>query len=89
MAYQACPAPAHQNTCETSGSSLSHAAVSVKSAINQIMHPVTNLAARFARFTALRRQRRMLLSLDDRQLLDIGITRADAEEEYRQSFKIL
>ena len=53
------------------------------------MHPVTNLAARFARFTALRRQRRMLLSLNDRQLSDIGITRADAEEEYNRSFKIL
>lgn len=89
MAYQAYPAPAHQNTGDASGPSLSPAVISVQSAVSQIMHPVTNLAARFARFTALRRQRRMLLSLNDRQLSDIGITRADAEEEYNRSFKIL
>ncbi|MBX2831604.1 MAG: DUF1127 domain-containing protein [Rhodospirillales bacterium] len=72
-----------------SGPSLSHTIVSMQSAISRVMHPVTNLAARFARFTEIRRQRRMLLSLNDRQLSDIGITRADAEEEYNRSFKIL
>lgn len=33
-----------------------------------------------------RAQRRALLRLDDRMLSDIGISRADAEEEHRKPF---
>lgn len=80
MAYTACPAPALRETQETSVKTI--ASVRFWSHLN-------SLAERFSRFTALRRQRRMLLTLSDQQLLDIGLTRADAEEEYRQSFKLL
>jgi uncharacterized protein YjiS (DUF1127 family) len=37
--------------------------------------------ALFWRLTGLRRQRAQLLRLDDRALRDIGLTRADAEDE--------
>lgn len=80
MAYSACPAPALRETQETSVKTI--ATVTLTARINE-------LAERFSHFVAARRQRRMLLSLNDQQLLDIGLTRADAEEEYRRSFKLL
>lgn len=80
MAYSACPAPTLRETQETSVKAI---------ASMRFWGHLNSLAERFSRFTALRRQRRMLLSLTDQQLLDIGLTRADAEEEYRQSFKLL
>ena len=87
MAYQACPAPAHQDSCDTSATSLSNVTASLHSAAVWLTNHLTLQVERFARFTEIRRQRRMLLTLNDQQLRDIGITRADAEEEYRRSFK--
>jgi uncharacterized protein YjiS (DUF1127 family) len=43
-------------------------------------------ALRLLRWRELARQRRALLTLDDRMLKDIGITRVDAECEARRPF---
>jgi uncharacterized protein YjiS (DUF1127 family) len=47
---------------------------------------VPMLARRLARWYELHRQRRLLLSLDDRLLRDIGISRADARKEALRPF---
>ncbi len=41
---------------------------------------------RFARWRERRRSRRMLLTLDDRTLRDIGLTRLDAWQEWKKPF---
>lgn len=46
-----------------------------------------DIAAKFADILDKRKQRRALLRLSDHMLCDIGLTRADAEEEYRNNFK--
>ncbi len=87
MAYTACPAPASREPQHNAHSTLSTVATLLHPA--QLIAFLNNLADRYARFVDIRRQRRTLLSLSDAQLLDIGLSRADAEEEYRQSFKLL
>lgn len=82
MAYTACPAPASREPQQNAQNTLSTIGTRLVSSLN-------NLSDRYARFVAIRRQRRILLSLSDAQLFDIGLTRADAEEEYRRSFKLL
>jgi uncharacterized protein YjiS (DUF1127 family) len=47
---------------------------------------VSVAVARLLRWHELARQRRMLLTLDERMLKDIGITRAEAEREAGRPF---
>ncbi|NIY77208.1 DUF1127 domain-containing protein [Thalassospira sp. HF15] len=60
----------------------------VRPFITNIFGRLNDFSNRFARLLAVREERRMLLKMTDAQLSDIGITRAQAEEEYRQSFKL-
>ena len=46
----------------------------------------TRAAAALARVHARHRQRHRLQQLDDRLLKDIGLSRADAEREWRRAF---
>lgn len=87
MAYTACPAPTSQEPQQTARHTLS--TITITRRLHHIPGLINILADRYARFVAIRRQRRTLLSLTDAQLLDIGLTRADAEEEYRRSFNLL
>lgn len=47
---------------------------------------IGKMSERIAEWQERKTQRRQLLSLDDRALRDIGISRADAEREYRKPF---
>ncbi len=47
---------------------------------------LTQLRYRFHQYLQYRRSRRHLLTLDDRLLEDIGITRAQAQKEGRKAF---
>ena len=87
MAYTACPAPASREPRQNTQGTLSTIGALLRPA--HLVASLNTLSDRYARFVAIRRQRRDLLVLTDAQLLDIGLTRADAEEEYRQSFKLL
>ncbi|MEK9843583.1 DUF1127 domain-containing protein [Thalassospira sp.] len=87
MAYTACPAPTSQEPQQTARHTFS--TITITRRLHHIPGLINTLADRYARFVAVRRQRRTLLSLTDAQLLDIGLTRADAEEEYRRSFNLL
>ena len=87
MAYTACPAPTSQEPQQTARHTLS--TITITQRLHHIPDLINTLADRYARFVDIRRQRRTLLSLTDAQLLDIGLTRADAEEEYRRSFNLL
>jgi uncharacterized protein YjiS (DUF1127 family) len=79
MAYSLCPAP----------SAMEHQTKSAnRTFIAKAIGGLNILASRFARFLAVRRERAMLLQMSDELLSDIGITRAQAEEEYRKSFKL-
>lgn len=60
----------------------------IRTFIANIYGRLDGLVRRFAKFLAVREERRTLLKMTDAQLSDIGITRAQAEEEYRQSFKL-
>jgi uncharacterized protein YjiS (DUF1127 family) len=48
--------------------------------------PVMGFAAYVFRIVSRRQQRRDLRELDDRQLYDVGITRAQVERESRKPF---
>ena len=61
---------------------------SIRTLITTLVSRLNDLSNRFARLLAVREERRMLLRMSDQQLADIGITRAQAEEEYRQSFPL-
>lgn len=47
---------------------------------------VARTAERLAEWRSRRASRQHLIALDDRQLKDIGISRCDAEQEYRKPF---
>ncbi len=47
---------------------------------------IDRTAERLADWQLRRAGRRQLMGLDDRQLRDIGISRCDAEREYRKPF---
>jgi uncharacterized protein YjiS (DUF1127 family) len=51
--------------------------------------PLSNLGELLADYAQLRRERRELLSLDDRMLKDIGLSRADAERIAAEPFRWL
>lgn len=55
------------------------------SPLEKAVRVVTQLVDRAYAWAELRRQRRDLMRLDDRLLHDIGISRAEAETEYRRS----
>jgi len=61
---------------------------SIRTFVTTLVSRLNDLSNRFARLLAVREERRMLLRMSDQQLADIGITRAQAEEEYRQSFPL-
>jgi len=87
MAYTACPAPASRESHQNAQNTLSIVATMLRP--SRLTAALNSLSDRYSRFVEIRRQRRTLMSLSDAQLLDIGLTRADAEEEYRQSFRLL
>jgi uncharacterized protein YjiS (DUF1127 family) len=79
MAYSLSPAPSAVERQPKS---------SIRTYVTNAIGRLNDLSDRFAKLLAVREERRMLLRMSDYQLLDIGITRAQAEEEYRQSFKL-
>lgn len=57
-----------------------------RAAAGRPVNGLTALIAISALWLARSRQRRQLLTLDDRMLADIGISRADAQAEARKPF---
>tara|TARA_A100000171_G_scaffold16291_1_gene14742 strand:+ start:711 stop:872 length:162 start_codon:yes stop_codon:yes gene_type:complete len=53
------------------------------------MKQINSFANFFALVLQRRAQRRALMRLSDTALADIGLTRTQAEEEYRNSFPLL
>lgn len=89
MAYSACPASTARAPHGARSETPAQMGALLRSVSVKLLDASSHLAARFARSAELRRQRRMLLGLSDGQLHDIGVTRAEAEEEYRKSFPII
>lgn len=79
MAYSLSPAPSAVER---------QPKASIRTLVTNALGRLNDLSNRFARLLAVREERRMLLRMTDQQLADIGITRAQAEEEYRQSFRL-
>lgn len=79
MAYSLSPAPSAVER---------QPKASISTSFINLVGRLNDLSNQFSRFLAVREERRMLLRMSDHQLSDIGITRAQAEEEYRQSFKL-
>ncbi|MBC08238.1 MAG: hypothetical protein CMO10_18325 [Thalassospira sp.] len=79
MAYSLSPAPSAVER---------QPKASISTSFINLVGRLNDLSNQFSRFLAVREERRMLLKMTDHQLSDIGITRAQAEEEYRQSFKL-
>ena len=79
MAYSLSPAPS-----AVERRSKAH----IRTFSTKVLGQLNDLSDRFARSLAVRQERQMLLRMSDHQLADIGITRAQAEEEYRQSFTL-
>lgn len=80
MSYSACTTPVAQEH---------QISAQARPLVHRVRDAISNSVARMEKRAALRRERMALLALSDAQLSDIGITRADAEEEYRQSYKLL
>lgn len=82
MAHLAHPAPCISGNCELSEPAQRNAA----SQHANWMKQVNNFADFIALALQRRAQRRALMRLSTEALSDIGLTRADVEEEYRKSF---
>ncbi|MDP2700064.1 DUF1127 domain-containing protein [Thalassospira sp.] len=83
MAMTQCPS----TSCQTDQHGMAILPVSSADVVHRILAVLNSLANEFARYLALRSQRRALMRLNSHQLADIGINRYDAEAEYRKSFK--
>lgn len=79
MAYSLSPAPSAVER---------QPKASMRTFIANVFGRLNEFSNHVVRLLAVREERRMLLRMSDHQLADIGITRAQAEEEYRQSFKL-
>ncbi|WP_202901475.1 DUF1127 domain-containing protein [Thalassospira australica] len=79
MAYSLSPAPSAVER---------QPKASMRTFIAKVFGRLNEFSNHVVRLLAVREERRMLLRMSDHQLADIGITRAQAEEEYRQSFKL-
>ncbi|RCK20993.1 hypothetical protein TH6_14535 [Thalassospira profundimaris] len=79
MAYSLSPAPS-----AVERQSRAH----IRSFFATVFGRLNDFNNRFERLRAARKERCTLLSLSDHLLSDIGITRAQAEEEYRKSLRL-
>ncbi len=81
MAHSICQTTSGQNRVHSHASGLQQFAGNLQQGINTALNILADTLAK-------RSQRRALMRLSDSQLADIGLSRSDAEAEYRKSYPI-